>query len=41
VRTMFDPRHAGSEPIVIVVPETISMSDLSSRISAWATRTQD
>lgn len=41
VRTMFDPRQAGSEPIVIVVPETISMSDLSSRISAWATRTQN
>ena len=35
VRTMFDPRRAGSEPIVIVVPETISMSDLSSRISGW------
>lgn len=41
VRTMFDPRQAGSEPIVIVVPETISMNDLSSRISAWATRTQN
>jgi AcrR family transcriptional regulator len=41
VRTMFDPRQGGSEPIVIVVPEAISMSDLSSRISAWATRTQD
>jgi AcrR family transcriptional regulator len=41
VRTLFDPRQAGSEPIVIVVPEPISMSDLKSRISAWATRTQD
>lgn len=41
VRTMFDHRQDGSEPIVIVVPETISMSDLSSRISAWVTRTQE
>jgi AcrR family transcriptional regulator len=37
VRTLFDPRQAGSEPIVIVVPEPISISDLKSRISAWAT----
>lgn len=41
VRSMFDPRQSGGEPIVILVPETVSMSDLSSRVSAWATRTQE
>jgi AcrR family transcriptional regulator len=40
VRSMFYGGRPGDEPLVIVLPEAMSMTEMASRISAWVTRAQ-